>query len=137
MGVTTVLSSGRRMAEARMTQTWRIGELVEVTDPVTFEVVQVLDAVYEGPGRFKFVQATAVSETVAGGQVVAEQVSELHLPVATTGLAIDMRAICDADPDDPSMVGRVVRLKGNPTGGQVTAQRWPVEESGEVIVEGS
>jgi len=131
------LGAGRRLAEARMTQTWRIGELVEVSDPVTFEVLQVLDDVYDGPARFKFVRATAVSESVAGGQFVAEQAAELHVPVGATGLSVDMRAVCDADPDDPSMVGRVVRLKGLPTGGQVTAQRWPVEESNEVIVEGS
>lgn len=127
----------RSEAAARMTQTWRIGDLVEDSDPVTFDPIQVLDEVYEGPGRLKSVQATSVGEPVAGGQILAVQTLELHLPVGTTGITPDMRAVCVACPEDAGMVGKVVRIKGQPTTGQVTAARFSCEESGEVIEEGS
>lgn len=120
-----------------MTQTWRIGTLTESTDPVTFDPIQVLEVVYDGPGRLKSVQATSVSAVEPGAQLVAVQSLELHLPAGTEGVAVDMRAICDACPEDPAMVGKVVRIKGQATRGQVTAARFPVEESAETITEGS
>jgi hypothetical protein len=85
----------------------------------------------------KSVQATSVSEREPASQPIAVSVLELHLPAGTTGVEVDMRAICDACPEDPGMVGKVVRIKGPGTRGQVTSFRVPVEESGEVIVEGS
>lgn len=127
----------RSEATARMTQTWRIGYLIESTDPITFDPIQILDEVYEGPGRLKSVQATSVSEPVVAGQVLAVHTLELHLPVGTTGIIVDMRAVCVACPEDQAMVGRVVRIKGQPTVGQVTAARFPCEESNEVIEVGS
>lgn len=134
----------RSEAAARMTQTWRIGELLESTDPETFDPIQTLDDAYfdaegnaGGPGRLKSVQATSVGEPVAGGQILAVQTLELHLPVGTTGITADMRAVCVACPEDAGMVGKVVRIKGQPTTGQVTSARYPVDESGEVIEEGS
>lgn len=137
MTLAGVLKLGRRQAESRMTQTWRVGELVESTDPITFDPIQSFVAVYDGPGRLKSVQATSVSDREVGGQPVAMQVFELHLPSGTTGITPDMRAICDDSPEDASLVGRVVRVKGFPAAGQTTAARFSVEESGEVIEEGS
>ena len=128
---------GRQRADARMTQTWRIGYLIESTDPGTFDPIQVLDEVYEGPGRLKSASASSVSEPVAAGQILAVQTLELHLPVGTTGIVADMRAVCVACPEDLTMVGKVVRIKGKPTVGQVTAARFPVDESNEVIEVGS
>lgn len=137
--IAQVLPFLRSEASARMTQTWRIGYLIESTDPVTFDPIQVLDEVYEGPGRLKSVQATSVSEPVVAGQILAVQTLELHLPIGTTGIVADMRAVCVGSPpkEDPTMVGKVVRIKGQPTVGQVTAARFPVDESNEVIEVGS
>lgn len=118
-----------------MTQTWRIGTLVEDTDPVTFDTIQTIDPVYDGIGRFK--AGGSVSEPTPGGQPIAQQSAELHVPSGTTGIEVDMVAVCDAAPDDPSLVGRVVRIKGRPAAGQTTSQRHPVGDEGLVISEGS
>lgn len=127
----------RAEAEGRMTQTWRIGTLAEFTDEDTYEVVQDLDVVYEGPGRLKSVQATSVAEPVVGAQVLAVRALELHVPVDVAGIETDMRAVCVECPEDPTLVGVVVRVKGYPTGGQVTAARIPVEAANEAIEVGS
>lgn len=131
-----VLALGRAHANARMTQTWRIGTLTETTDPVTFVTTQTLDAVYDGIGRFK-AGVWTTSEPSPGGQPIAQQSAELHVPSGTVGVEVDMVAVCDAAPDDPTLVGRVVRMKGRPAAGQTTAQRWAVADEGLVIVEGS
>lgn len=127
----------RAEAEGRMTQTWRIGTLTEGSDPDTFDVAAEFDVVYDGPGRLKSVAATSVSEAEPGAQFVAVQTLELHLPVGTEGIDVDMRALCTACPEDAAQIGRVVRIKGRPTTGQVTAARFTVEATGEQIVEGS
>lgn len=121
-----------------MTETWRVGtlEVAEEPDPVSLDPITVFTDVYDGPGRFK-APRTEVSERDAGGQIIASISAELHLPSGTTGIEIDMFAICDASPDDPSLVGRVVRIKGPGTAGQTTAARFTVEETGETIPEGS
>lgn len=126
----------RAEAEGRMTQTWRIGVLTEDSDE-DFDVVSEFDVVYDGPGRLKSVAATAVSEAEPGAQFVAVQTLELHLPAGTEGIEVDMRALCTACPEDAAQVGRVVRIKGRPTTGQVTAARFTVEATGEQIVEES
>ncbi len=134
--INRVLPYLRSEAEGRMVQTWRIGTLIEDTDPVTFDPIQTLAAVYDGPARFKAGVWTA-SEPSPGGQPIAQQSAELHLPSGTPGIEVDMVAVCDAAPDDPSLVGRVVRIKGRPAAGQTTASRYPVSDEGLVIVEGS
>lgn len=116
-----------------MTQTWRIGRVTESTDEF-LDPVQVFSVVYEGRGRLKSVQATTVREGAPASQLESAQVLELHLPVGTAGVEIDMRAVCVACPEDPSLVGRVVRVKGAPSAGQVTAARFSVVESGERIL---
>ena len=125
----------RSEANARMTQTWRIGTLVEAEDPATFDTIQTIEAVYTGIARFK--AGTGASEPSPGGQPIAQQSAELHLPSGTPGIDVDMVAVCDACPEDASLVGRVVRIKGRPAAGQTTSNRYPVSDEGLVIVEGS
>jgi hypothetical protein len=125
---------GRRQAEARMTETVRIGRLEEGTDPVTLDPIQTLDVVYDGKGRIKFPSMNEV-EVDAGGQLVVKQDLELHLPSGTVGVTPDMRAVVDASTADPALVGRVFRVKGRPAAGQTTAARFPLEETGETITE--
>lgn len=126
----------RAHALSRMTQTWRIGTLTEGTDPITNDPIQTLDVVYDGPGRFK-AGVWTTSEPEPGGQPIAQQSAELHLPSGTVGVEVDMRAVCDACPEDPALVGRVLRIKGRPAAGQTTAARFPVEDAGELIEEES
>lgn len=136
MTLTGVLGMGRNVAEARMTETWRIGTITETTEPDTYDVVQVLDAVYDGPARYK-PEGTVPQVREAAGRLVTEQGPELHLPAGTSGVEIDMVAVCDACPDDASMVGMVVRIAGRPSRGQVTAARFKVTLTGEQLAEGS
>lgn len=131
-----VLGMGRAQAESRMTQTWQVGFLDEDTDPVTFEVIQLFDAVYTGPGRYRS-QTWTTSEPMPGKQPVSVQSEELHLPAGTSGITVDMRAVCTACPEDASLVGKVLRIKGRPSQGQVTAARFPVEDIDERIEVGS
>jgi hypothetical protein len=128
---------GRAQAEARMTETVRIGWLDEGTDPVTLDPIQTLDVVYDGRARVKFPSMNEV-EVDAGGQLIVKQDAELHLPSGTTGVTPDMRAVVDASTADAALVGRVFRVKGRPTAGQTTASRYACEETGETITaEGS
>ena len=119
-----------------MTQTWRVGTLIEVTDPGTLDPVKVLDVAYVGRGRFK-PEGTSPAGEVAAGQLVTVQKPELHLPAGTTGVEVGMLAVCDACPEDPALVGMVVRIVSRPSRGQVTAARFAVELTGEVVEEGS
>lgn len=131
--LTEALPELRAAAESRMTQTWRIGTLSETTDPATFDVVKTVQpVVYTGRGRLK-PSTTAGTNADAAGQLVAIYSLELHLPVGTTGIERGMVAICDACPEDPSLVGRMVRIAGGPSQGQVTAARYPVDDSTESI----
>lgn len=119
-----------------MTQVWRVGTVSVVTPPGTFDTVQVLNAVYDGPGRFK-PEGTAPESLVVAGQVMVLQAPELHLPAGTTGVEVGMFAVCDACPEDPALVGMVVKVESRPSRGQVTAARFRVSLTGEQIVEDS
>lgn len=130
------LAVGRKHAEARMTETVRIGTIVTDEEPdANFDPVRYFESAYSGPARLKFVTQT-ISERDAGTQQVALQISELHLPSGTE-VFTDMFAVVDASTADPGLVGRVFRIKGLAHAGQTTAARYPVEESGEPIPEGS
>jgi hypothetical protein len=132
-----VLGMARNVANKRMTETVRVGPLELVSDPDTLEVEGMLTPVYSGEARVKFPYST-VSEREAAAQPVAAQDIILSLPggVAYT-IAPDMRVVVDASTADAGLVGRVFRVKGRPISGQTSAARYPVEETGEEISEGS
>lgn len=130
------LSELRAEAESRMSQTWRVGTVTETTDPDTYAVVKVLEAVYDGQARFK-PEGTVPRAREVGGQFVTLQEPELHLPAGTVGVEVGMYAVCDACPEDPALVGMVVRVASRPSRGQVTAARFRVELTGEQIEEES
>jgi len=133
--ISGLLGMGRTMARSRMRETWRVGEYVETTDPVTLDPITDLEVAYEGPGRFK-APRTSVSDSEAGGQVVTSTSQELHLPSGTAGVMVNMVAVCDASPDDPSLVGLTLRIDGPPAAGQTTAARFPVRDYIEVVDDG-
>lgn len=130
------LRMGRAQAESRMTETVRVGVLDRQTDPDTFDVVQVLDVVYQGPARWKPASTQPADREVAS-QYGPLGALEVHLPSGTEGVAPDMRVVVDASTADASLVGRVARIKGFPVAGQTTAARFPCEETGEQIEVGS
>lgn len=135
MSLAGVLGMGRTMARSRMRETWQVGDYVESSDPVTLDPITVLIPVYEGPGRFK-APRTSVNATEAGGQIVSSTSPELHLPSGTTGVEVNMVAVCTGSPDDASLVGLTLRIDGPPAAGQTTAARYPVKDYIEVIDDG-
>jgi hypothetical protein len=127
----------RAEAESRMSETVRIGVLVEDEDLDTLEVTNILDpVVYEGKARIRFPQNPS-AEVDAAGQLIVKQDGVLSLPAETAGVVPDMRVVFDASTADPSLVGRVLRVKGFAVSGQTTATRFTVEETGEQIEEES
>lgn len=132
-----VLGMGRKMANARMTETVRIGTLTYGDVPEgEIDPEQVFEVEYEGPARVSWNTYT-VQQTTPGDQPVALSTPILSIPSGTFDVTVDMRAVVDASTADLSLVGRTFRIKGLPQSGQTTALRYPLEESGEVIEETS
>lgn len=134
MTVHGVLQMGRAVANARMTETVRIGTLTITT--VDLDVVQDFDVAYTGPARLSWSTYT-VAQPEAAGQPVALSAPVLSIPSGTPGVTVDMRAVVDDSTADEGLIGRVFRIKALPQSGQTTAARYPVEESGETLEEGS
>lgn len=130
--IAAALPELRAAAVSRMTETVRVGLLVEGTDE-NFDVIHTLEVAYDGVGRLKFNQL-ASSDVDAGGQPVVKEGSVLSLPSGTEGITPDMRVVVDESTADGSLVGRVFRVKGFAAAGQTTANRWTVEETGERIL---
>jgi hypothetical protein len=131
-----VLGMGRNMANARMTETVRVGILTEGVDEDTLDPITTFTPEYEGPARVSWKTYT-VQQATPGDQPAALSTPILSLPSGTLGVTVDMRVVVDASTADAAMVGRTFRIKGLPQSGQTTALRFPLEEAGEVIEETS
>lgn len=122
-----MLKKGRRMAEARMLSTWTCLRTVETFDNSTGQTVVEVTTVYDGPGRLHSATQQAQREIEAGATVTMHG-TVLSLPV---GAAPDARIgdefVCVDAPDQPGIVGLLVRIKALPTGEQTTADRFGVE----------
>lgn len=119
----------RAHAESRMKSTCRIGVRTSGTDPDTLEPVDtVADPIYEGPCRLRFASST-VSERNSGSQQFGDQQGVLSLPVAdaSVGVKRDMVAVITANPNDPALVGMVLRITGSEVQTTATARRFSVE----------
>lgn len=127
-----VLGMGRAQARARMTETVRIGTLEETTPPGSLDVVKVLTVAYEGPARIKFTATGAgVRDAEAGGQLVAVQKPECHIPSGSVGVRTGMFGVVDSSLADPALAGFTFRIEGHPEMGQTTALRFPITASSE------
>lgn len=124
-----VLGLGRRQAESRFTETFKVFTETETLNESTglYETVEV--TLYADlRGRVKF-PSLAVSEREQGGQVPAVQDVAVHVAVGSAPLVVvDVLWRVTASDVDSSLVGRVFRTKGLPQAGQVTAHRFPVEQ---------
>lgn len=126
----------RTEAESRMRATVVVGHVTEVTGP-GYAVSKVLASVaYDGVARIKFPRSS-VNEPIVADQPVAFEGMELHLPAGTTGVEVDMWVVVESDQDDPGLAGRSFRIQGRPTAGAVTAARFVIEETGELVDVGS
>ena len=124
------LTMGRRQAEARFTETFKVYTVESVLDTATGLYADTEVTVYASVlGRVKFPTLT-VMEREQGSQVPAVQDVHIHVGVgATPNVVVNVLWRVTASTVDPSLVGRVFRTKGSPQAGQVTAWRFPVESA--------
>lgn len=128
MTVQSILARARERTQTRFTETFNVvyGERVldeETGEYTTAEVVVHSDV----PGQFKFPTMT-VQEREQGAQVPASQDITIKVAVGSTpDVEVGHMWRCTASTVDASLVGRVMRTKGLPQGGQTTAHRYPVE----------
>lgn len=125
------LAMGRRMAEARMTDTVsgsytdRAGE--PTWDPATKTETYPSRAIYDGPGRIRFGNGQA-DDRDDQGQTVTVQAAILSLPIATSAsIPIGTEFEITASQHDPGIVGRRCRVVGDHTQTAATARRLQVD----------
>jgi len=98
-------------------------------DPVTLIETPVYADVYTGKCKFKSA-ATQAGRSEIPGAIVVDQSATLSLPIGAAG-AGDVRLNdiweCTANPLDPTLVGRKVRVTGVHSQTYATAHRYPVE----------
>lgn len=131
-----VLPELREMAESRMRSTFEIQFEVGTTlDPDTDADVPVYETFETTRGRIKS-PGNVVHESEVGGRTAAEVTRILSIPVDTPDPWMDPRsrygvtALCTAidDTDDPTLLGRRVKLSGPAPGSQTTARRLQITE---------
>ena len=123
-----MLTRGRRLANARMSETVTGGSFVDGTDPETGDPTRIPDAVrYTGPGRIKY-ESLAVSDSSGTGSPVAAQTPFLSIPTGSPALFEGDEVVVDTSSADGVLVGRFYRVAGHPQAGQTTSNRYPLTE---------
>lgn len=123
-----VLGMGRRMAEARMTESVTVGRYERVRSPGGFDpVLTLVETYYAGRARVKFPSASADDKAPAGQQL-AETRIVVSLPAGAALIPTGAFVRVDASPVDASLTGRMFRVDGPGQAGQTTAHRYPVTE---------
>ena len=117
----------RAEAVSRMTETGYFFRLVDGTDPVTFEAITVEQVVGVPTVARLRSDNRAAGEVVVGTQVPAVSTSVLSVPVGSVHVGEDVFFRVTDSSSDTGLVGVVVRTLFEPTMGQVTAWRYPVE----------
>ena len=103
--ITAALPELRAHAESLMTDTVRLDWVTgSAPDPVTLEMVDTYETVYEGPGRWQRPNAQAF-ESVAGEVEFGLNRVTVQLPIAVTVAARGQRATVVASATDPALVG--------------------------------
>ena len=133
MSAQTALLQGRRFAESIMRTTGTVsratGEFTK--DPVSREETPIMGPVYSGPCMLKMDSAQPSSAPIPG-VIATEQSLTLFLPIGGTGadqVTTDDVWVCTGNPDDPTLVGKTMRIAGVHHQTFSTAYRFPVEET--------
>lgn len=122
------VTAGRRMAEARFTESLRFFTVVEGTDPETLEPTMVESVIGTVPGRVK-VTAVQGRDAESAGQYPVVSHREVHVAVGAVEAVPGVFVRVVSSSVDAGLVGRVFRVSDRPSMGQVTAWRYPVEEA--------
>lgn len=128
MSLQSATRAGRRAAEARMLDTWEIGEQ-HGWDTVDGIEVPNITPLFETKGRLTG-RGTTAREAEAGGRTVIETRRELHIPWDSPAAPANAIARCIEihEATDPTVLGTVVRLSGPAPAAQKTARRLEVVE---------
>lgn len=117
----------RRQAESRMTETVQFYTVSAVDDPVTF-VSTLVELPVGEPTRARLrSDGRSSRELAVVGQVAALNSLVLSVPVGSVLVGADVFARVLDSSSDSGLVGVVVRTLFEPTLGQVSAWRYPVE----------
>lgn len=124
----SVLESGRRMAESRMTDSCKVFRLVKATvpDEETGNYPVTEEVAYSGACRVKH-PSTAGKDADAGSQLIVVSQVEVHLPVDAVGVLPGDTVEITASPTRPDQVGRRFTIDGPFDGSQTTALRYRIE----------
>lgn len=132
MTAESVIQQGRTFTEGLMTSAGviRRSNGTTVTDPDTLIETPGYDTIYTGPCKLRIPTGTP-SDRTTPGIVISEQEAILSLPI-TAGGSGDVTTgdiwECTANPMDPALIGRTMRIAGIHTQTYATARRFPVEE---------
>ena len=117
----------RAEAVSRMTETGYFFRLVDGTDPVTFEAITVEQVVGALTVARLRTDNRSAQTVVVGTQVPAVSTLVLSVPVGSVRVGQDALFKVTSSTVDDALVGVVVRTLFEPTLGQVSAWRYPVE----------
>jgi hypothetical protein len=126
-GLAFALAAGATHAESRMTEAVKVGPLVEVEDPTTYEMVKTVQADQIGIAQVKYPTLTVSERDLPGSQVGIGDVvvkRPVSAPISPVGHWFEVTA----SSIDPSLIGRRYRIKSAPQSGQVSSHRYPVAE---------
>lgn len=144
--ILAALPSLRAAAESRMTETIVAGTFTDGVAEDGSPTRVPVDVLYEGRGRIRY-DSLAVSARDGAGSPVAAQTPFLSIPVQSAStlpgddteppvlpnvlrvLHEGTEVLVSDSTVDAALVGRVYRVTGNPVMGQVTASRYPLEET--------
>lgn len=130
MSVLGAVAAGRAAAERLMTDTWTVTRVTGVSDPdeTTGVVTDTTSTIYTGPAKLASFESYEQTPEAVGNEATVMR-PHFHVPLnATTGLIrVDDIATCTASVSDAALVGRKVRISGDPIKSHATARRFPVE----------
>jgi hypothetical protein len=122
-----MLARGRRLAEARMSETCQIGREIDgPLDEATGKRTKVIEPVYSGPCRFRAANVQARDVEVLG-QFLVSQSATLSLPIDGSGLVTKGHIVrITASKTDPALVDKQATIDGPFASSDATARRFPV-----------
>ncbi|WP_363551424.1 DUF6093 family protein [Microbacterium sp. LWH12-1.2] len=121
------LDAGRRLADARMTETVEAGVFTDGVAPDGSPTRVLVDERYTGKARVKY-ESLAVSESDNTSQLVATQTPFASIPTGSARLFEGDELHVTASTADGLLVGRKYTVAGSAQAGQTTAHRYPLKE---------
>lgn len=121
------LNAGRRLADARMTETVVAGVFEDGVAGDGSPTRVLADERYTGKARVKY-ESLAVSESDNTSQLVATQTPFASIPAGSPRLFEGDELHVTASTADGLLVGRRYTVAGSAQAGQTTAHRYPLKE---------